>query len=155
MACQIWRSPVHAGRRSPFRRIAHISHHFVTTHCVLFRTTPRQRRQQYHTPPSLQKQAASTWSGFSTLQPLSYDGTVELIVPDIECLAKAREDDFYKDVVRKDEEKFFEPDVAWTVGWEEVYVRNGKLVDMPFSDTERKKGGDAGDSHYVEVGGGG
>jgi len=62
---------------------------------------------------------------------LPYDGIVEFLVPDVECLRKAREDSFYMEKVTGDENSFFDtsPDaLAWTVGWEEIYIAGGAVL---------------------------
>lgn len=67
----------------------------------------------------------------TSLYKLPYDGAVELVVPDVACFQKARDDPFYKEKVQADERKFFETgaeDLAWTVGWEECYIAGGKVV---------------------------
>ncbi len=51
-------------------------------------------------------------------------------MPDASCFHKAREDPYYKEVVFPDEEKLFEWETAkWSVGWEEVWVEDGKVVE--------------------------
>lgn len=62
---------------------------------------------------------------------LPYDGIVEFLVPDVECLRRAREDSFYTDKVAGDENSFFDTDpkaLAWTVGWEEIYIAGGSVL---------------------------
>lgn len=58
-----------------------------------------------------------------------YDGVAEFIVRDIMDIRRSQEDPFYLKEVRDDEAKFF--DVAgahWTIGWEEVFVEDNKIV---------------------------
>lgn len=66
-------------------------------------------------------------------------------MPDISCFHKAREDPYYAEAIAPDEDKLFEWESAcWTVGWEEVYVKDGKAVDMPFGDAEMPQVGGIG-----------
>lgn len=63
-----------------------------------------------------------------TKQP--YDGVAEFIVPDIESFNKTRVDDFFAETIRPDEENFFEVyDAGWFIGWEEVYLKDGEIVE--------------------------
>lgn len=58
---------------------------------------------------------------------------MELLVRenDFECLERARQDPYYGDVVAPDEEKFIDMGRSqMIVGWEEVYVEDGKTVDV-------------------------
>ena len=58
-------------------------------------------------------------------------------MPDISCFQKAREDPYYASHIAPDEDKLFDWESArWTVGWEEVYVKDGKVVDLPFGDSD-------------------
>ena len=68
---------------------------------------------------------------------LTFDAIAEFLMPDISCFQKAREDPYYASHIAPDEEKLFEWESArWTVGWEEIYVKDGKVVDLPFGDSE-------------------
>lgn len=41
-------------------------------------------------------------------------------------------DPYYEQVVQPDEESFFDMSKSSiTIGWEEVYIENGKVVDIP------------------------
>ena len=80
---------------------------------------------------------------FAQMNVADYDGFVEMLVreDDFECLNRARQDPYYKSHVEPDEHKFF--DVArsqMTVGWEEVYVEDGKVVDVKESEANIMKG---------------
>jgi hypothetical protein len=60
-----------------------------------------------------------------------YDGHVEFVVQSMDDLYKAVQDPDYPARVGPDEQKFL--DVARstvTVGWEEVYVLNGEVIDI-------------------------
>ena len=49
---------------------------------------------------------------------------------------RARQDPFYEQYVVADEEKMADrSSFTWTVGWEEVYVKNGQCVSLPYGDT--------------------
>lgn len=80
------------------------------------------------------------------MKALDYDGVIEMVMPDIKCLANARKDTYYLETVKPDEEKFIElPEIRYMVGWVETYVHRGKAV------------GGGGDDHYytdAEVHGG-
>ena len=59
---------------------------------------------------------------------------------------RARQDPFYTDQVKPDEEKLFDAESSnWTIGWEEVYIRDGRALNLPFGDAGR-----VNDSHYFE-----
>lgn len=57
---------------------------------------------------------------------------------DIKDFYDARNDPFYIDKVIADEEKMVasRTDATWTMGWEEVYIKDNEIVDMPFGDTK-------------------
>ena len=84
---------------------------------------------------------------------LEYDGIAEFVMPEIKCFEQARADPFYKEKVAPDEQRFFDwSDAKWTVGWEQVYIKNGAIVDMPEGDT-RVRG--PSDDHHMHQGRGG
>ena len=61
---------------------------------------------------------------------LEFDGVAEFLMPDVSCMKQAFETDYYRDVVSKDEEAFFEREsVRWIVGWEETYIEPGKTLN--------------------------
>lgn len=65
-----------------------------------------------------------------------YDGAGEFIMPDISCFHKAQQDPFYLTHMLPDEQKLFDWETTvYQVGWEEIYIKNGKIVDMPNGDT--------------------
>ena len=65
------------------------------------------------------------------LPTLEYDGVAEFLMPDASCFHKARQDPYYEQFVMPDENELFEWEtVQWTVGWEEVYIENGKVVEQ-------------------------
>lgn len=60
-----------------------------------------------------------------------YDGYCELLMPDLQCYQKAIADEYYQKVIAPDERVFAD----WsgskiTVGWEEVYILDGKVVNL-------------------------
>ena len=89
---------------------------------------------QYHTPSSLRKQLAQSLPavGGDTDKDsmiVDYDGFVELLMPDLSCYEKAIEDQYYKDVIVPDEMAFADwSSSKLTVGWEEVYIQDGKAL---------------------------
>jgi len=61
---------------------------------------------------------------------LDYDGIAEFWMPDLSCFAKACEDPYYKEVVKPDEDELFVMETStWTVGWTEVYIQDGKILE--------------------------
>jgi hypothetical protein len=98
----------------------------------------RTHSGQYHTPRSLLEPTISKWPDLAHIEPQSWDGVVEITVKDIKDFAEARNDPFYINKVIADEEKMVasREGVSWTIGWEEVYIKDGQIVRMPFGDTE-------------------
>ena len=83
---------------------------------------------------------------------LQYDGIAEFIMPEVKCFERAREDPFYQEKVAPDEQQFFDwSDARWTLGWEEVYIKDGMIVDMSDGDTKAPK---VSDDHYMHHEGG-
>ncbi|ETN41587.1 uncharacterized protein HMPREF1541_03523 [Cyphellophora europaea CBS 101466] len=93
---------------------------------------------QYHTPKSLETEARTKWLELGQLERQPWDGVVEITVKDIKDFYDARNDPFYIEKVIADEEKFVSnrEEASWTIGWEEVYVKDGECVDMPLGDTK-------------------
>lgn len=84
---------------------------------------------QYHTPKDIRDLSSEVWGELGGSNQLDYDGHVELLVPDVQCLKNALADPYYQNTVLGDESKFLDPpNCARTVGWEEVYVLDGKCV---------------------------
>ena len=85
---------------------------------------------QYHTPKSTRELAADIAKQFDwTLA--DYDGYVEFIVRSVEDLKKAVEDPEYPEKVLPDEQRFMDQsNSVVTVGWEEVYVKDGKVINI-------------------------
>lgn len=76
------------------------------------------------------------WPDLVQVEPQPWDGVVEITVRDVQDFIDARNDPFYIQRVIADEEKFVESreNVSWTIGWEEVYIKDNEIVDMPFGD---------------------
>lgn len=61
----------------------------------------------------------------------THDGHVEILLKDIEDLETAVQDPDYPARVGPDEAKFLDQKRSVvTVGWEEVYLRDGKVVNI-------------------------
>ena len=61
----------------------------------------------------------------------TYDGHVEFIVRSLEDLGRAVQDPEYPEKVAPDEQYLLDPSTSVvTVGWEEVYVLDGKVVNI-------------------------
>ena len=61
---------------------------------------------------------------------LDFDGHAEIVVPNEDCLKALVDDPYYKEVVEKDEFKLLDKaSVTRTVGYEEVWVKDGEVVD--------------------------
>ena len=92
-------------------------------------------------------EADGSSSFIGMFKPLPYDGVAEFILPDVKCFERAIEDPFYKEKVMPDEAQFIDfSDATWTLGWEEVYIKDGVIVDMPEGDTKAPK---LSDDHSV------
>ncbi|EXJ73747.1 uncharacterized protein A1O5_03509 [Cladophialophora psammophila CBS 110553] len=91
--------------------------------------------KQYHTPSKLVSSALAGFPVLKNAKKLDFDGVGEFLMPDVSCFQRAREDPYYTEVIAPDEDKLFDwGSVEWTVGWEEVYIKDGKVVDLPFGD---------------------
>ncbi|CAK4032117.1 Hypothetical predicted protein [Lecanosticta acicola] len=86
---------------------------------------------QYHTPSWVRAKASQqlhTLGPFASDNLVDYDGYVELRMPELDCYERARRDPYYAQVVKPDEEAFFDFERSRiTVGWEEVYIEGGEL----------------------------
>jgi hypothetical protein len=66
----------------------------------------------------------------------TYDGHVEFIVRSIEDLYRAVQDPEYPEKVAPDEQYLLDRSTSTvTVGWEEVYVLDGKVVNISENGT--------------------
>lgn len=60
---------------------------------------------------------------------LDFDGHAEVVVPNIDVLKKLVEDNFFTEFAKPDEEALVDmSSVMRTIGYEEIYVENGKAV---------------------------
>jgi hypothetical protein len=74
--------------------------------------------------------------GLALASVAEYDGFVELLMPSLSCFDEAQKDPYYLEVVAPDELKFADvPRTQILVGWEEVYVQDGKVVEVPPGQT--------------------
>lgn len=77
----------------------------------------------------MQQSTLDAWPELRALRISEYDGVAEFIVKDIMDIKKSRDDPDFLEKIRPDEENFFDvPGMAWTIGWDEVYVKDGKIV---------------------------
>ena len=89
--------------------------------------------RQYHCPSSLRQSYITglTSMGKDASSGADYDGFVELLMPDLSCYEKALSDQHYKDVIAPDDTYFADMERSKImVGWEEVYVKDGKVVNI-------------------------
>ncbi|KAL2072670.1 hypothetical protein VTL71DRAFT_12013 [Oculimacula yallundae] len=85
---------------------------------------------QYHTPKSTRDLVAGVAKEFGW-KVADYDGHVEFMVKNIEDLKRAVQDPEYPERVLPDEMRFMDQkNSVVTVGWEEVYVKDGKVVNI-------------------------
>lgn len=97
-----------------------------------------EHKEQYHTPKSLLQPTKDKWPDLAYVEPQPWDGVVEITVKDIQDFIDARNDPFYTEKVIGDEERMITKDegMSWTIGWEEVYIKDSEIVRMPSGDTE-------------------
>ncbi|OAP62041.1 hypothetical protein AYL99_04244 [Fonsecaea erecta] len=120
-------------KRKPEMSEEEFNHYWSHVHGPLVRPLVEKygilKYTQYHTSTSVQQTTMAAWPELQALAVTPYDGVAEFIVKDIEGIKKSRDDPFFIEKVRPDEEKFFDvKGMAWTIGWEEVYVLDGKIV---------------------------
>lgn len=64
---------------------------------------------------------------------LVFDGVGDFLMADFTCFRKFVESEYNVREIIPDEHKFIDWDSAhYRVGWEEVYVENGKVVNLPY-----------------------
>ena len=85
---------------------------------------------QYHTP-AVTRQLAAGFAEAMGWKMSDYDGHVEFLVRSVDDLYKAVQDPDYPEKVAPDEKYLLDPSTsAVTVGWEEVYVLDGNIVNI-------------------------
>ncbi|OCT52928.1 hypothetical protein CLCR_10886 [Cladophialophora carrionii] len=101
-----------------------------TAHRIPGRHAPADAVGQYHTHSSAATAAIADFPALGGLKKLDFDGVGEFLMLDASCFQKAREDPYYEQFILPDENQLFEWESAqWTVGWEEVYIKDGKIVE--------------------------
>lgn len=89
--------------------------------------------KQYHCPSSLRTSFTTALPslGKTAESSADYDGFVELLMPSLDCYEKALQDEYYKNVVGPDDQYFADMERSKImIGWEEVYVQDGKVVNL-------------------------
>ena len=89
--------------------------------------------RQYHCPVALRKSFVKDIPSLGKGEDMDagYDGFVELLMPSLECYEKALQDEYYVNVVSKDDQYFADMGKSKIlVGWEEHYVVDGKVVNL-------------------------
>lgn len=115
MAREAWCHQVHAGAYSG------------QSHIIL--SPQLTRTTKYHTPSSTRALGETVWTTLGKDHILDFDGTVELIVPDVEALQKALDDPMYRETVQPDEEAFIDGEKSYrSVGYEQTYIVDGKVL---------------------------
>ena len=62
---------------------------------------------------------------------LDFDGHAEVVVPNIDVLKNLVEDDFFAQFATPDEEALVDmSSVMRSIGYEEIHVENGKVVEL-------------------------
>ncbi|KAG9234192.1 EthD domain-containing protein [Amylocarpus encephaloides] len=82
---------------------------------------------QYHTPSSVKSQM-ETMAEKTGWEISDYDGHVEIYCRSVEELERAVKDEFYRETVHPDETFLDQKRSTVTLGWEEKYVVDGKVV---------------------------
>lgn len=79
--------------------------------------------------PETREKAKSVWEFLGQQSIHEFDGHCQLFAPSLECFKNALADPYYRDVVLPDEAKFLDGSKCMrTVGWEECYINDGKVV---------------------------
>ncbi|EXJ92913.1 hypothetical protein A1O3_01469 [Capronia epimyces CBS 606.96] len=93
------------------------------------------RYTQFHTPASFQAVGESGFPGLKKMKRLPFDSSGDFLMADFASFVKFQEDPYYLSHVFPDEAGLFEWDTAcYAVGWEEVYIQDGKVVNLPYQD---------------------
>ncbi|KIX98399.1 uncharacterized protein Z520_05700 [Fonsecaea multimorphosa CBS 102226] len=120
-------------KRKPGLTEEEFNHYWSHVHGPLVRPLVEKygilKYTQYHTSSNVQQSTMEAWPELKALDVTPYDGVAEFLVKDIEGIKKSRDDPLFHEKIRPDEENFFDvKGMAWTIGWEEVYVLDGKIV---------------------------
>ncbi|OAL38568.1 hypothetical protein AYO20_02218 [Fonsecaea nubica] len=121
-------------KRNPSLTEDEFNHYWSHVHGPLVRPLVEKygilKYTQYHTSSAVQQSTMAAWPELTALDVTPYDGVAEFLVRDnVEGIKRSRDDPFFVEKVRPDEEKFFDvKGMAWTIGWEEVYVLDGRIV---------------------------
>ncbi|KAL6250083.1 hypothetical protein RBB50_002384 [Rhinocladiella similis] len=87
---------------------------------------------QYHTPSNQEAVVHTGFPGLKNVPKIDHDGSADFIMPDISCCYHARQDPFYLTTVLPDDNKLFDWDSAvYNIGWEESYIKDNKVVELP------------------------
>lgn len=90
---------------------------------------------KFHTLSSFQDNAELGFPALKQMRRLDFDGCGDFLMADISCFAKFQEDPYFLSEIIPDEQRFIDWDSAfYRVGWEEVYVQDGKVVNLPYED---------------------
>ncbi|KAF1979245.1 hypothetical protein BU23DRAFT_448016 [Bimuria novae-zelandiae CBS 107.79] len=82
----------------------------------------------YRTPPEMTSQGLGI---HDTAGNRDFDGAAEVTVENLDILPKLVEDNFFSEFTKPDEASLVDPSsVRRTIGYEEVYVDQGKVVDV-------------------------
>ncbi len=95
-------------------------------------------RPQYHLPRGLYDSIEATAPELKAVRKFDFDAAAEFVMPDISCFLNARNDPYYATHVFPDEQYLFDWTSAYyTVGYEEVYIKDNKVVDLRFGDHQQ------------------
>jgi hypothetical protein len=83
---------------------------------------------KYHTPPEITSRGLGI---HDTAGILDFDGVAEVTVENLDILRKLVEDNFFSEFATPDEADLVDlSSVRRTIGYEEVHVDQGKVVDV-------------------------
>jgi hypothetical protein len=69
------------------------------------------------------------------MRKLEFDGSGDFIMANTSCFTKFQQDPYFLSDVFPDEQRFIDWDSAfYSIGWEEVYIKDGRVVDLPYGD---------------------
>lgn len=89
---------------------------------------------KFHTAPASKADAEGVLPALHTMKSLDFDGCGDFLMADFSCFRKFVDSDYNLSEIIPDEGKFIDWESAhYRVGWEEVYVENGKPVNLPYA----------------------